>query len=245
MRALAALAGLLLLLALAPAPPAAAEPSSQGNGVLLMIHGTFHPRTSAMVFGATGVFVPPVQEAVGVTAVDGVVTFNVIPFSVGPGLPMLAYHPELVLLTPLGDELARLAPNGDAAQQTECAEETQLPGHEGPLAACLVFHVPAAGFTGREVLGLRLEFRVVPDTCVEVPAPGSGHGHGHGRGHDRPPRVECTPGPLMVEDYDVAQHYQIHASFEAPASLPLWDRAYADSLALPRTPFVVENLAST
>jgi len=247
------LPAVLLVSAFAPLVAADPAPSPVDNGYLLMVHGTVHPRASAILLGLTGQFVPPAQEAEVVTAVNGVVTFSLIPYTVDTGVPVVVYDPVLVVFRATGDELMRLPANGDARAQPECTDETTIPGHEGPLAACLVFDVPATRFTGNEAVTMRVEFRAQPDTCVDV-ATQDGHGHGgshgngqgHGRGHAHDAgetQVVCTPGPLIVEDYDLAQHYQLHASMSGPA-LPVYDRAYADSLDLGRTPFVVENIVS-
>lgn len=174
----------------APAPvddhPFAPEPDSADNGVVMMVHGHVEPDPLAPTPA------PPAHEALVATNEDGIVRLAVIPYSPdaeGTWRPndLSAQDPELLVDAPGTDEVWQ-EPNVDAADHDRCAEETSLPGHEGPPSACLVFAFDAGTFDGRNAPALELHW----DGGVEVY-----NAAAHALMHDR---FEGGPVPVSQAD---------------------------------------------
>lgn len=129
------------------------EPRSRDNGVVTMIHGRFSPNPT----GPTPL--PPGHEAFAARAEGGKVVLHVIPYSVETEAPLnlSGASPRLLVDVPgVGDMF--VAPKADPADHPRCEDETTLPGHEGPLEACLVFEIDADRFEGRNAPTLELHW---------------------------------------------------------------------------------------
>jgi hypothetical protein len=157
------LAGLLGPLLMTATSVQADAPSSAGNGYVMMVHGTFAPN----IYDASSGAVAPVPEAVAATNDEGWIVFNVIPHGLD-GVPVIVSHPVLVITATGGTRTIEASANGAAAEQPECAIETQYPGFEGPLEACQVFRVPAATLDGMPLVDLALRFTDHEGARVEV-----------------------------------------------------------------------------
>lgn len=137
------------LLAIAPSVVWAGEdPDPAGNGVVMMVHGHFEPWVQGP---------PPALEAVATTQEDGRILLHTITYSADvQALPVAVSDPELRIID--GDDTHSMFSNGDPEDSQICQEETNLPGHEGPIEACAVFDLPADHFDGRNVVTFELLF---------------------------------------------------------------------------------------
>lgn len=141
---------LLLVGALAPAGTAD-TPLGTEDGYTLMVHGHVEPDAPIQV-------APPVEESLLATQDDGVIRLHVIPFSTATEAPVVVDTPRLVVTAVHNGDSGTFFPNASATTSSTCQAETSLPGHQGPLEACLVFEVPVEWFPGEGVVYLSLRF---------------------------------------------------------------------------------------
>lgn len=141
-----ALALAVLALVLGVAGPAAA--AGGGNGYVLMVHGWFEP------------YVEGTAHAPGTVAAirDGDrLTFSAIPYATATSQPAVVREPRLEIVGETTGARHTYAPNADSDNPV-CRRETSFSDHEGPLAACPTFVVPAEDLAGEFLVTILLHF---------------------------------------------------------------------------------------
>lgn len=144
----------ILVAALALSFPASAGPAEEsvGNDLVMMVHATLEPR--GVLPG------PPVGEAFLATNDGGNVVFHAITYGVDSGRPVVL-RDAVLEITAVDGTTFTAAANGAPHGRAVCVEETNLPGHEGPIGACQVFVIAASEFEGRNVVTLTLRAKTL------------------------------------------------------------------------------------
>lgn len=143
-------------LVLALAGPAAAV--GGGNGYVLMVHGWFEPYVEGT---------PHAPGTVAAIRDDDHLTFSAIPYGTESGRPEVVQEPRLEITGLTSGETRTYEPNVDSDNPV-CRRETTFPGHEGPLAACPTFRVPADDLAGE--LGVTMVLRFVDERGPQAEA---------------------------------------------------------------------------
>lgn len=138
-------AGLLLIAS--STSVSAGEPDPAGNGVVMMVHGHFEPWVEGP---------PPALEALVATPEDDRILLHTITYSAEDDTRPVPVQDPVLRIVELDGTTEEVAANGDPNDSEICEEETNLPGHEGPIDACAVFELPADFFEGRNVVLLEL-----------------------------------------------------------------------------------------
>lgn len=126
-----------LLIAVLAATAALAAPAvalGGGNGYVLMVHGWFEPYLEGTPHAPGTV--------IGIRDADHV-TFSAIPYATSTSRPAVVAQPRLEITGVGSGRSVTYAPNVDS-ENAVCRRETSFEGHEGPVAACPTFRVPAA-----------------------------------------------------------------------------------------------------
>lgn len=152
-----------VLLTLGPGIPTRAgalpgDDPGADNGYVLMVHGWFEPYPE----GAPHALGP----VLAVRDADHV-TFSAIPYSVAGSRPVVVGDPRLEIVGLDTGDSSVYAPNV-TSDNPVCRRETGFEGHEGPLAACPTFRVPASAFGGAGVAVIFFHFTVDARRLVEA-----------------------------------------------------------------------------
>lgn len=113
------------------------------NGIVYMVHGHFEPAVTDPP--------PPIHEAFAATQEDGNVVFYVIPYSVDTEAPT-QFDVDDTTIAIEGATTSYVAqPRAGTTSDQRCVDETTIPGHDGPISACLVVEAPADQVPGGAV----------------------------------------------------------------------------------------------